>query len=171
VTVPSILLHRTLQRLMPAWRGLAPHAALQAGASDERLLELHMGLVRSYPTHLLNSLNEVLFGQQGYTKMQRHGDPRDSLLSSVLERGNGSPAALAILYREVLAYLYLLHCWSICCWEPLFRAPSSLAILWMLSWCLVFPWYLVQSAVARSALQMLCLCLFATELLLQSVTC
>lgn len=33
--------------------------------------------------------------------------PRDSTLSAVLETGSGSPAALAVLYREVCARLGL----------------------------------------------------------------
>ncbi|GAB4815795.1 hypothetical protein N2152v2_002841 [Parachlorella kessleri] len=82
-------------------------AASNAGAPDSGLLDLHLALVRAYPTQLLGAVNDVVFGQQGYAKMQRHGDPRDSLLSSVLERGRGSPAALAIMYREVCARLGL----------------------------------------------------------------
>ena len=114
----SVCLQLTMHRL----RFTNALATTQAGAPDSRLLGLHLALVRAYPTQLLGAVNDVVFGQHGYTKMQRHGDPRDSLLSSVLERGQGSPAALAILYREVrwhqqghlLAALRTLQGWHCC---------------------------------------------------------
>ncbi|KAK9829669.1 hypothetical protein WJX72_007262 [[Myrmecia] bisecta] len=60
-----------------------------------------------YPIQGVTALNSVLFDMHGYRRMERHGDPRDSQLSSVLERGRGSPAALTILYMEVCQRLGL----------------------------------------------------------------
>lgn len=49
----------------------------------------------------LQAVNQVLFERHGYRRQQAHGDPRNSLLSHVLESGLGSPAAMAVLFQEV----------------------------------------------------------------------
>ncbi|KAK9821466.1 hypothetical protein WJX81_006037 [Elliptochloris bilobata] len=45
--------------------------------------------------------------RHGYRRMGEHGDPRDSRLSQVLERGSGCPAALAVLHMELCRRLGL----------------------------------------------------------------
>ncbi|BDA45434.1 probable UPF0162 protein XF_1494 at C-terminar half [Coccomyxa sp. Obi] len=57
--------------------------------------------VCDYPVQALAAVNDVLFDRHGYRRMDHHGDPKDSQLSAVLERGTGGSAALAILYMEV----------------------------------------------------------------------
>ena len=50
---------------------------------------------------VLVAVNAVLFDRHGYRPCNRYGVARDSQMSSVMERGVGSSAALSILYMEV----------------------------------------------------------------------
>lgn len=76
-----------------ACQALGVHEAValaSAGtAPDSILWTLHLDLVRSYPTHLLSAVNDVLFLRHGYQRQAAHGNPRDSRLSAVLEGGQG----------------------------------------------------------------------------------
>ncbi|KAL0033580.1 hypothetical protein WJX79_004697 [Trebouxia sp. C0005] len=56
---------------------------------------------KEYPMQTFAAINMVLFERHGYQRMQIHGNPRDAQLSSVLDNGGGTPAALAVLYMEV----------------------------------------------------------------------
>ncbi|KAI3425219.1 hypothetical protein D9Q98_008987 [Chlorella vulgaris] len=79
---------------------LAPAVAGQPEV-PETPHERHRRMVRSYPLELISAVNQVLFERHGYRRQQAHGDPRNSLLSHVLESGLGSPAAMAVLFQEV----------------------------------------------------------------------
>lgn len=57
--------------------------------------------MQEYPMQTFAAINTVLFERHGYQRMQIHGNPRDAQLSSVLDNGGGTPAALAVLYMEV----------------------------------------------------------------------
>ena len=71
----------------------------RGAAADSVLLTLHMDLVRSFPVQLISAVNDVLFTRHGYTRMLRHGDAANVLLSTVLERGSGSPGGWAGVRR------------------------------------------------------------------------
>ena len=58
-------------------------------------------LMKQYPTMLVSAINAVLFQSQGYRRMKKYGNPWNTNLSTVLDHGEGSPAALTILYLAV----------------------------------------------------------------------
>eukprot|EP00245_Coleochaete_scutata_P004812 TRINITY_DN1783_c0_g1_i1.p1 TRINITY_DN1783_c0_g1~~TRINITY_DN1783_c0_g1_i1.p1 ORF type:complete len:636 (-),score=116.41 TRINITY_DN1783_c0_g1_i1:619-2526(-) len=54
-----------------------------------------------YPLKVLKAVNTVLYDAQGYRGMTKMGDPRNSHLHLVLQRGIGTPVMLSIIYMEV----------------------------------------------------------------------
>jgi hypothetical protein len=50
---------------------------------------------------MVSAINELLFDRHGFGRMRAHGDPADSNLRAVLERGAGTPATLTVVYCEV----------------------------------------------------------------------
>jgi len=57
--------------------------------------------VERFPALMVNAINEVLYTRHGFRRSQRHGEPRESHITALLEDGEGSPVAMGILYTEV----------------------------------------------------------------------
>ena len=64
-------------------------------------------VIRHHAMRALASVNTVLFERHGYRACNRYGSPSDSQMSSVMEGGVGSSAALSILYLEVCSRIGL----------------------------------------------------------------
>ncbi|DBA77701.1 TPA: hypothetical protein ACH3X2_008400 [Trebouxia sp. C0005] len=73
------------------------HTSGQSPIADRSVVKA----MQEYPMQTFAAINMVLFERHGYQRMQIHGNPRDAQLSSVLDNGGGTPAALAVLYMEV----------------------------------------------------------------------
>jgi hypothetical protein len=76
-------------------------SSLSPTSAPKHAAHLPPGMFEREPLRVLRALNTVLFEWHGHAACNRYGQPQDSHLTAVLERGLGSSPALTILYMQV----------------------------------------------------------------------